>query len=89
MAPHSYILARRIPWTEEPGRLQSRGRKELDTTERLSVIRVSGIKYVYVAPSPLSRTFSFAKLYLCPHESIAGHPTSARPWCPPVSFLSL
>ena len=29
------ILAWRIPWTEEPGRLQSRGRKELDTTERL------------------------------------------------------
>ena len=22
-APHSSILARRIPWTEEPGRLQS------------------------------------------------------------------
>ena len=25
MAPHSSILARRIPWTEEPGRLQSTG----------------------------------------------------------------
>ena len=25
MATHSSILARRIPWTEEPGRLQSRG----------------------------------------------------------------
>ena len=24
------------PWTEEPGRLQSMGHKELDTTERLS-----------------------------------------------------
>ena len=24
MAPHSSILAWRIPWTEEPGRLQSR-----------------------------------------------------------------
>ena len=35
MATHSTILAWRIPWTEEPGRLQSRGRKELDTTERL------------------------------------------------------
>jgi len=30
MATHSSILAWRIPWTEEPGRLQS---KELDTTE--------------------------------------------------------
>ena len=25
MATHSSSLARRIPWTEEPGRLQSRG----------------------------------------------------------------
>ena len=25
LAPHSSILARRIPWTEEPGGLQSRG----------------------------------------------------------------
>ena len=35
MATHSSIRAWRIPWTEEPGRLQSTGRKELDTTERL------------------------------------------------------
>ena len=34
MATHSSILAWKISWTEEPGRLQSRGCKELDTTER-------------------------------------------------------
>ena len=34
MATHSGILAWRIPWTEEPGRLYSPwGHKELDTTE--------------------------------------------------------
>ena len=33
MAIHSSILAWRIPWTEEPGELQSMGRKELDMTE--------------------------------------------------------
>ena len=33
MATHSSILAWRIPWTEEPGGLQSTGRKESDTTE--------------------------------------------------------
>ena len=33
MATHSDILAWRIPWTEEPGGLQSMGHKELDTTE--------------------------------------------------------
>ena len=35
MATHSSILAWRIPWTEELGRLQSTGCKESDTTERL------------------------------------------------------
>ena len=39
MAPHSSTLAWKIPWTEEPGRLQDPcspwGRKESDTTERL------------------------------------------------------
>ena len=34
----SSILAWRIPWTEEPGRLQSVGSQESDTIERLSTI---------------------------------------------------
>ena len=33
MATHSNILAWRIPWTEEPGGLQSVGHKDSDTTE--------------------------------------------------------
>ena len=34
MATHSSILAWRIPWTEEPSKLQSmESQKELDTTE--------------------------------------------------------
>ena len=32
MATHSSILAWRIPWTEEPGWLQSMGSQESDTT---------------------------------------------------------
>ena len=35
MAAHSSILAWKIPWTAELGRLLSMGSKELDTTERL------------------------------------------------------
>ena len=35
MATHSSTLAWKIPWTEEPGRLQSMGLLESDTTERL------------------------------------------------------
>ena len=35
MAPHSSTLAWKIPWTEEPGGLQSMSSLESDTTERL------------------------------------------------------
>ena len=33
MVTDSSILACRIPWTEEPGRLQSVGSQRIDTTE--------------------------------------------------------
>jgi len=32
MATHSSILAWKIPWMEKPGRLQSMGHKDSDTT---------------------------------------------------------
>ena len=35
MAPHSSILAWKIPWTKEPAGYSPWGHKELDTTERL------------------------------------------------------
>ena len=34
MATHSSLLVWRIPWIEEPGRLQSMGSQELVTTEQ-------------------------------------------------------
>ena len=34
MEIHSSVLARRIPWTEEPGRLQSLGSQESGMTEQ-------------------------------------------------------
>ena len=34
MAPHSSTLAWKIPWKEEPGRLQSMGSLRSDTTKR-------------------------------------------------------
>ena len=33
MATHSSILAQNIPWTEEPGGLQSMGSQESDTMQ--------------------------------------------------------
>ena len=47
MATHSSILARRIPWTEEPGGLQSMGLQESDTTERLNHHRIF-LQIIYV-----------------------------------------
>ena len=35
MATHSSTLPWKIPWTEEPGRLQSMGWQKSDTTEQL------------------------------------------------------
>ena len=37
MATHSRILAWRIPWTEEPGGLQSMGSQRVGHTERLTL----------------------------------------------------
>ena len=37
MATHSSILAWEIPWTDEPGRLQSVGSQESDTAKQLTL----------------------------------------------------
>ena len=53
MVTHSRILAWRIPWTEEPGRLQSSGSQESDRTQRLNhhhiyiYIYINGITFLY------------------------------------------
>ena len=46
MATHSRILAWGIPWTEEPGGLQSTGHKESDMTELLTYAKK------VIGPSP-------------------------------------
>ena len=45
MATHSCILAWKIPWTEEPGRLQS---KDLDTTEQLTYYPSIKVRQSYI-----------------------------------------
>ena len=37
MATHSSILAWKIPWTEEPGRLQSMGSQRINMNERIPI----------------------------------------------------
>ena len=49
MATHSSFLAWRIPWTEEPGGIQSMGHKELDIIEQLTLTRHSVLRASPVA----------------------------------------
>ena len=44
------VLAWEIPWTEEPGGLQSTGPQESDTTERLNQHHHSGVKDQHAQP---------------------------------------
>ena len=58
MANYSSILAWRIPWAEEPSRLQSIGHKESDTSEQLMLSLFSQIKcfqniQIKISPSQL------------------------------------
>ena len=48
MVTHSSILAWRIPWTEESGRLQSTGSQESDMTELLHFLNTSAGKFYFV-----------------------------------------
>ena len=47
MAPHSTILACKIPWTEEPGGLPSMGLQESDTTEHTVLKATCGLSFIF------------------------------------------
>ena len=55
MATHSSILAWRIPWIKEPGRLQSIGHKESDTIKqlRMHIFLQNGGIHVKINPIPI------------------------------------
>ena len=59
MATHSSILAWEIPWTEEPGGLQSTESKELDTTSDITSAFTLKLELRMVMIS----TKTFEKLY--------------------------
>ena len=58
MATHSSILAWKIPWTEEPGRLQSMELQESVTTEHSSIICLMSI-YRMAKIKPLKSLLDF------------------------------
>ena len=47
-ATHSLILAWEIPWTEEPGGVQSVGHKEVDRTKQLTLSLFSAFSWIAV-----------------------------------------
>ena len=61
MATHSSILVWRIPWTREPGRLQSTGlqrvKHDLATTQ-ITTINLRGFFFFFSICPPPSLTFS-------------------------------
>ena len=63
MATHSSSVAWRIPWTEEPGKLSARGRKELDTTERLTHTPLTMCSLG--SPEPIVDIDIYSYFYIC------------------------
>ena len=53
-ATHSTILAWKIPWTEEPGGLQSMGLHGSDTTEQLTTQHITRVLRMWVTLFPLN-----------------------------------
>ena len=84
METHSNILAWSIPWTEEPGGLQSRGHKESDMTERLSqhLSRASGPGRAVLHCSVTRRDGGLAQP--CHRGALPCGGTSITPWPTPL-----
>ena len=90
MATHSSILARRIPWTEKPGRLQSRGSQRVRhdvarTMEEVS-FELQGSPGVYFLSSPRADLSSIIAQHLLiqhfPHTLCSpGHEDATRRAC--------
>ena len=57
MATHPSALALRIPWTEEPGRLQSMRSQRVGTTERLTLLLLSCFSRVQLCATPWTAAY--------------------------------
>ena len=66
MATHSSILAWEIPWTEEPGRLQSMGSQRVDTAERPTLLVLLFVKEAADSEFSSVQSFSCVQLFATP-----------------------
>ena len=72
MATHSSILAWEIPWTEEPGGLQSMGHKESDMTERLHFHFQTMVEVMKIMVTSFKKSLAGTATLSAPN-SAAGH----------------
>ena len=61
MAPYSRILAWKIPWTEEPNRLQSMGSQRVGHSERLHFHHILWYKKPIVSFMPITSQTVFKR----------------------------
>ena len=89
VATHSSILAWEIPWTEEPGRLQSMGlqrvRHDFSSVQSLSWVRLFATPWIAACQASLSITNSQSSLRLMSIESVM--PSSHLILCRPLLLL--
>ena len=78
MATHSGILAWRIPWTEEPGRLQSTGMQSQTRLSRLSM---------YTHTRELVLFLSWVIAPMCKRQATLSFAAGAVPWALCVGIL--
>ena len=72
MATHSSILAWKIPWTEEPGKLQSIQLQKLDLTEQMNIfISTSILQYIFIGYIILVNNY----FDYCFSQHVKGHHT--------------
>ena len=89
MATHSSILAWRIPWTEEPGGLQSTGLQRVghDRATSLSFFHFLGLSTLQGLPWCLSAKESTCQCRRHSFDPWVGKIPWRRKWQPPPVFL--
>ena len=82
MVNHSSILARKIPWTVEPGRLQSMGSQKVGQTERLHFHFHAICKWIHEKNYALKMFCSLVNIALMPISSC----DILLQWCMSLGF---
>ena len=81
MATHSSMLSWRIPWTEEPGGLQSMEvTRELDMTSRLNTTITTHIPHIFLPTELRYKILRCDNGCPCVEQGLAGR-RSPRPSC--------